>query len=84
MPDILMYSSRLCPFCFRAKSLLQQKGATFKEILVDGHPEVRQEMIQKSGRHSVPQIWIGELHAGGCDDLLALDRSGELDKLLGV
>lgn len=82
MPDIYLYSSRLCPYCTRAKQLLTKKGQTFKEISVDGKPQVRQEMIQKSGRTSVPQIWINDTHIGGCDDLYALDATGKLDQLL--
>jgi glutaredoxin 3 len=80
--DIVVYSSSYCPFCFRAKALLQSKGVRFTEINVDGDPSARRTMTEKSGRHTVPQIWIREQHVGGCDDLMALDRSGELDKLL--
>lgn len=82
-PEIVIYSSQYCPFCFRAKAILQQKGAVFTELNVDGNPQLRQEMMQKSGRHTVPQIWIGERHVGGCDDLMALNASGELDNMLG-
>jgi len=82
-PEIVVYSSQFCPFCFRAKAILQQKGAVFTEVNVDGNPQLRQEMTQKAGRHTVPQIWIGERHVGGCDDLMALNASGELDSLLG-
>ncbi len=81
-PAIRLYSSQFCPFCFRAKAILQQKGADFTELNVDGNPALRQQMIQESGRHTVPQIWIGQKHVGGCDDLMALDRAGELDRLL--
>lgn len=79
---VVMYSSRFCPFCIRAKHLLNNKGVSFQEILVDSDPELRQEMMQKSGRRTVPQIWIGETHVGGCDELYALERKGELDSLL--
>jgi len=82
MAKVVMYSSRLCPYCFRAKSVLESKQADLEIISVDGQPKVREEMMQKSGRHTVPQIWIGEQHIGGCDDLIALDRRGELDSLL--
>ena len=82
MAKVVMYSSRLCPYCFRAKSVLESKQADLEIISVDGQPKVREEMMQKSGRHTVPQIWIGEQHIGGCDDLTALDRRGELDSLL--
>ncbi len=80
--SITMYSSRFCPFCVRAKSLLKSKGVQIEEILVDGNAPLRQEMMEKSGRHTVPQIWIGARHVGGCDELMALDRAGKLDKLL--
>jgi glutaredoxin 3 len=78
----LIYSSRFCPFCFRAKALLQKKGVEFEEILVDSDPTLRQKMMKESGRHTVPQIWLGSLHVGGCDDLFALEAKGELDAIL--
>lgn len=84
MPDILIYTSATCPYCIRAKGLLSQKGVPFQEISVDGKPEVRADMAQKAGRTSVPQIWIGDRHVGGCDDLFALERSGQLDPLLSA
>ena len=83
-PPVIIYSSQYCPFCFRAKSIFQQKSISFKEINVDVDSALRQEMTQRSGRRTVPQIWIGEFHVGGCDDLMALQQSGELDKLLGL
>jgi glutaredoxin 3 len=79
---IVMYSTRFCPYCMRAKGLLSSKGLEFTEIAVDGNHELRTEMIQKSGRHTVPQIWIGEKHIGGCDELYQLERSGQLDQLV--
>ncbi len=79
-----MYSSDYCPYCMRAKALLEKKGVAFAEIKVDGKPQVRADMTQKAGRTSVPQIWIGDLHVGGCDDLFALERAGKLDALLNV
>lgn len=82
MKNVLIYSSDYCPFCFRAKTLLANKQVSFEEINVDGNPTARQEMTQKAGRTSVPQIWIGEQHVGGCDDLMALERAGKLDELL--
>ena len=82
MANITIYSSNYCPFCFRAKQLLQYKQADFNEINVDGNHALRQEMMEKSGRHTVPQIWIGDRHVGGCDDLFALENAGELDALL--
>lgn len=66
----------------RAKQLLSSKGVDFQEIRVDGKPDVRAEMTRKAGRTSVPQIWIGATHVGGCDDLFALERAGKLDTLL--
>jgi glutaredoxin 3 len=77
-----MYSSRFCPFCFRAKALIEKKGLLLEELIVDQDSELRQKMMKLSGRHTVPQIWIGEHHVGGCDELFAIERSGQLDKLL--
>ena len=82
MPDIVIYSSDFCPFCMRAKQLLNSKGLKYKELVVDGNPSLREEMMQKAGRHTVPQIWVGETHVGGCDDLFALERAGEFDALV--
>lgn len=82
MKPVIVYSSDYCPYCMRAKQLLQHKGVAFEEIKVDGKPQVRAEMVQKAGRTSVPQIWIGTTHVGGCDDLYALERAGKLDALL--
>ena len=78
-----MYSSGLCPYCFAAKRLLSARGVPFEEIDVDFDPERRAEMVVRaSGRHTVPQIFIGEHHVGGYDELHALERAGELDALL--
>lgn len=82
MSEIVIYSSDYCPYCTRAKQLLSRKGVQFTEINVDGQPGVRAEMARKAGRTSVPQIWIGATHVGGCDDLHALERAGKLDALL--
>lgn len=82
MQRVTIYSSDFCPFCMRAKQLLTSKGVAFNEVRVDGQPEVRAAMAEKAGRTSVPQIWIGETHVGGCDDLHALERAGKLDALL--
>lgn len=83
MSKVKIYSSMLCPFCYRAKALLKSKNVKFEEILVDGKPAVRQEMIKvSSGRTSVPQIFIGDTHVGGCDDLYALEGASKLDALL--
>jgi glutaredoxin 3 len=81
-PPITMYMTGWCPYCQRAMGLLTQKQAQFSQINVDDDPKFRQEMIARSGRRSVPQIFIGDTHVGGCDDLFALDGSGELDRLL--
>ena len=82
MPDVVIYSSSWCPFCTRAKQLLASKQVAFKELNVDGNAALRAEMTKKAGRTSVPQIWIGATHVGGCDDLYALERAGKLDTLL--
>ena len=77
-----MYLTASCPFCQSADRLLQQKGVAVEKIRVDLEPARRAEMMQKSGRRTVPQIWIGERHIGGCDDLYDLERQGGLDPLL--
>ena len=82
MADVKMYTTRLCPSCMRARMLLESKGVAFTDIAVDADPELRREMMQLSGRHTVPQIWIGDQHVGGFDDMAALDRQGKLDELL--
>ena len=83
MPPITIYTSAYCPYCASAKRLLKSKGAAFHEIDVDGRPDVRAAMTAKAGgRYTVPQIWIGDRHVGGCDDLYALDDAGKLDPLL--
>jgi glutaredoxin 3 len=82
MPKVLMYLTAACPFCQSADRLLAQKGVAVEKIRVDLEPERRAEMMQKSGRRTVPQIWINDLHVGGCDDLYALERAGKLDPLL--
>ncbi|PCI64055.1 MAG: glutaredoxin 3 [Kordiimonadales bacterium] len=83
MANIVMYSSAMCPFCYRAKALLNQKGASFREISVDMNPKARAEMRAKAGGvNSVPQIWIDGEHVGGSDELHALDARGVLDALL--
>lgn len=83
MATVVVYSSPFCPYCFRAKDLLEEKGVAFEEIDVIVQPGRRREMAERAnGRNTVPQIFIGERHVGGSDDLAALERSGELDKLL--
>ncbi|MEH6387183.1 MULTISPECIES: glutaredoxin 3 [Pseudomonas] len=84
MSEVTIYSSNYCPFCIRAKQLLDSKKIQYKEIVVDGQPAVRAEMTRLAGgRTSVPQIWINDTYVGGCDQLVALERSGKLDSMLG-
>jgi glutaredoxin 3 len=82
MAKVLMYLTASCPFCQSADRLLREKGAEVEKIRVDLEPARRAEMMKRSGRRTVPQIWIGELHVGGCDDLYALEHAGKLDPLL--
>ena len=82
MPEIVMYTTRWCPFCVGAKALLNKKGDAFSEIPVDGDPALRASMAERAGATSVPQIWIGDAHIGGCDELFSLDRQGRLDSML--
>ena len=83
-PEVVMYSTTWCPFCERARALLERKTVVYREIKIDEDPDQRAEMLVRSrGRRTVPQIFIGDTHVGGFDELYALDRSGELDHLLG-
>jgi glutaredoxin 3 len=83
MAKVLMYSTGVCPFCLMAERLLKSKGvADIEKIRVDLEPKRREEMMQRTGRRTVPQIYVGERHVGGYDDLAALDRRGRLDPLL--
>jgi len=83
MPKITVYTTQWCPYCLMAKRLLTQKGAAFEEIDVSGDWAARDRLVEKAGgRMTVPQIWIGAMHVGGCDDLHALERTGKLDGLL--
>ncbi len=82
MPKVTIYTTSICPYCMMAKRLLTKKGVAFHEIDVGRNPSLRDEMEEKSGRYTVPQIWIGDTHVGGCDDLYALEDSGKLDPLL--
>jgi glutaredoxin 3 len=85
MPPVTIYTKTWCPYCRAAKELLDQKGVPFTEFEITKEPARHQEMLAKSGGNStVPQIFIGERHVGGCDDLYALDRRGELDRLLAA
>jgi glutaredoxin 3 len=81
-PAVTVYVSDWCPYCQRAKSLLQQKQVVFSEVNIEEDANFREEMIARSNRRTVPQIFIGDKHVGGCDELYALDRSGELDRLI--
>jgi len=81
-PVVTVYVSDWCPYCQRAKSLLQKKQVVFSEINVDDDEKYRAEMIARSNRRTVPQIFIGNKHVGGCDELYALDGSGDLDRLI--
>ncbi len=81
-PRIVVYQTDWCPYCLRARALLESKGARIETIDVEQRPGARAEMTERSGRHTVPQIFIGDTHVGGCDDLYALDASGGLDPLL--
>lgn len=84
MPEILIYTSNYCPYCTMAKRLLDKKGATYSEINVDNKPELRELMMLKTKRRTVPQIYIGEQHIGGFDDLYALEQQKALDALLAA
>lgn len=83
MAKVVMYCTAVCPYCVRAEQLLQRKGvAEIEKIRVDLHPELRVAMMEKTGRRTVPQIYIGDEHVGGYDDMAALDQAGKLDELL--
>ncbi|VXB67604.1 glutaredoxin 3 [Pseudomonas sp. 8O] len=82
MQAVTLYTTGHCPYCVNAKTLLTRKGVTYEEIDVGSSPQRLAEMLQRSNRRSVPQIFIGERHVGGFDDLAALERGGELDALL--
>ncbi len=85
MPDIIIYTTQLCPYCSAAKSLLSRKGVSFREIDVSYDPEERRRMTERAkGLRTVPQIFVGGTHVGGCDDLHALERAGKLDALLAA
>lgn len=82
MAEVIMYSTGYCPYCIKARELLNKKNVNFTELRIDSYPELREEMITKSQRNTVPQIFINGHHVGGCDDLHALDAQGTLDQLL--
>lgn len=81
-PAVTLYVADWCPYCQRAKDLLAQKNIAFDEINVEDDVKFREEMVARSDRRTVPQIFIGDKHIGGCDELFALDRDGELDRLI--
>ena len=83
MPPVLMYSTAVCPYCVRAENLLRARGVTeIEKIRVDLDPQRRAEMMERTSRRTVPQIFIGEYHVGGCDDLIVLDQAGKLVPML--
>lgn len=83
MAKVLMYTTAVCPYCVRAEMLLKQRGVTeIEKIRIDAEPGQREKMMERTGRRTVPQIYIGEVHVGGYDDLAALDRAGKLQPLL--
>lgn len=84
MAKVVIYTRPFCGYCARALSLLTDKGVDFQEIEAGMDPNLRQEMIQRSGRSTFPQIFIGEEHIGGCDDMMALERAGKLDAMLAA
>jgi glutaredoxin 3 len=79
---VTLYTTRFCPYCIRARHLLDSKGIAYRDIAVDNDPQLRREMMIRSGRGTVPQIWIGERHIGGFDDMYLLERQGQLDGIL--
>jgi glutaredoxin 3 len=80
--EVVVYSTRFCPYCVAAKALLKAKGVTYREVPVDGDADLRREMSERAGQRTVPQIWIGDRHVGGFTDLAALEQGGTLDELL--
>lgn len=84
MAKVTIYTRPFCPYCARALALLSDKGADFTEIEAGMDPALRQEMMQRSGRNTFPQIFVGEQHIGGCDDMMALEDQGKLDALLSA
>lgn len=84
MADVIIYTRDGCPYCTQAKSLLSSKGADFQEFNASSNPAYRQEMMNRSGRSTFPQVFVNGQHLGGCDDITALDRQGKLDPLLAV
>lgn len=83
MSNVVIYTTQYCGFCVRAKQLLETKSVSYKEVKVDGDPEARRKLAEASGQRTVPQIWIGDNHVGGCTELMALEYGGGLDTMLG-
>ncbi|MBU2957034.1 glutaredoxin 3 [Paracoccus sp. 1_MG-2023] len=81
-PRIEIFTTRTCPFCIRAKQLLNQKGLSYEETDVGADPSLRDAMTRRAGKRSVPQIFVGDFHVGGCDELYAMERAGKLDPLV--
>lgn len=84
MPKVKMYTTAICPYCIRAKSLLDRKGIQYEEMRIEGNRELMKEMIKRSNRRTVPQIFIDDFHVGGYDDMAEMDAFGKLDPLLGI
>ena len=84
MPKVVIYSTAICPYCVRAKALLQRKGVEYEEKMIEGDREAMREMLERSKRKTVPQIFIDDFHVGGYDDMAAMDAMGDLDPLLGI
>ncbi len=85
MKKIIIYSTLICPYCIKAKQLLESKNVDYEEVRIDQHPELVADVVKKSGgQKTVPQIFIDDYHAGGCDDLYELEKEGRLDSLLGI
>lgn len=84
MPKVVIYTKPFCPYCARAEALLSKKGVDYEEVVASMDPELREEMRQRSGRLTYPQIFIGDHHIGGFDDLFALEQDGKLDALLAA
>ena len=83
MSNVVVYSTQICPYCVRAKALLERKGITYEEKMIDSDRTLMREMLERSQRRTVPQIFIGDYHVGGYDDMAELDSLGKLDELLG-
>ena len=84
MPKVQMYTTRICPYCVRAKMLLKKKGVDYEELMIEGNRDLMREMLERSRRRTVPQIFIDDYHVGGYDDLAELNSFGKLDPLLGL